>query len=97
MAENRPVTKTSPAIRKERGLRKLSTLLAELRTMDALSEIRPGNFQRKSRALLHFHYHPDGTLIADVRLRHWERFDVTTRKGQDKLIAAIRQSITEPN
>ena len=94
MAEDRPVTKTSPAIRKERGLRQLSTLLAQLRALDALSEVRPGNFQRKSRAFLHFHYHPDGTLIADVRFEDWERFDVTSRTGQDELIAAIRQSIT---
>ena len=93
MVKTQSGKKTAPTIRKERGLRKLSTLLAKLRAIDALSEVRPGNFQRKARAFLHFHYHPDGKLIADVRLSVWEKFDVTTRKGQDKLITAIRRLI----
>ena len=93
MVKTQPVKKTVPMIRKERGLKKLSTLLGELRAIDALSEVRPGNFQRNARAFLHFHYHPDGKLIADVRLSDWEKFDVTSRKGQDKLITAIRQLI----
>ncbi len=91
--KTQPVKKTAPMVRKERGLKTLSTLLGKLRTIDALSEVRPGNFRRNARAFLHFHYHPDGKLIADVRFSDWERFDVTSRKGQDKLITAIRQVI----
>ncbi len=97
MAEKRAAKKTSPTVRKERGLRKLSTLLGELRLLGALSEASPGIFRWKSRAFLHFHYFPDGTLIADARVQgtDWKKFDVTTQEGRSKLMTAIRHSITE--
>jgi hypothetical protein len=89
--------KTKPAIRKERGLRKLSALLTELRSLDALSETSPGVFRWKSRAFLHFHYFPDGTLVADVLVQagDWAKFDVTTRTGQQQLIDAVHRAIAE--
>ena len=87
--------KTKPAIRKERGLKKLSALLTELRSLEALSETGPGNFRWKSRAFLHFHYLPDGTLVADARVQagDWAKFDVTVRTGQKQLVDAIHRAI----
>jgi hypothetical protein len=48
-------------------LARISHLLAELRARPALRERRPGVFELKSRAFLHFHDDPSG-IFADLRL-----------------------------
>jgi hypothetical protein len=60
--------KTSPILRRKAGLERLASLLDELRELSALREGRPGTFRYRSRDFLHFHYHPDGKIVADVRL-----------------------------
>ena len=71
--------------------------MTELRTIEALREVKPGIFQWRSRPFLHFHYLPDGALAADVRLGSdsWQKFDVTNEAGRARLIAAIRQAVAE--
>ena len=70
-------------------LARLSTLLAELRARPVLRERRPGIFELKSRAFLHFHDDPDG-IFADVRLAEgFVRLLVTTRSQQADLLDRI--------
>lgn len=91
---------TSPMIRKQAGLKRLASLLEELRVIDVMKENRPGIFRLKSKAFLHFHYHPDGNIVAEVRMAGpdfvdigdgWTRFEVWARTGQLALIGAIRE------
>ena len=97
MAKNQKPARSTPAQRKERGLKKLATLLTELRSFGALREASPGIFRWKSRAFLHFHYFPDGTLIADARIHgdDFQKFDVTTPTGQAEFLTAICKAIGE--
>ena len=48
------------------ALARISPLLAELRARSVLRERRPGVFELKSRAFLHFHDDPSG-VFADLR------------------------------
>ena len=76
------------------ALDRVEPLLAELRTLDALTEKKRGVFYRKSRAFLHFH--EDGTEVyADVRLAgtEFERFRVSSRAEGQRLLAAIRSGL----
>ena len=84
---------TSPKLRRRAGLKRLAGLLDELRALGELREGRPGRFQHGSIAFLHFHYQPDGTIVADVRLskRHITQFDVSDEAGQQELLSAIEQ------
>ena len=84
--------KTSPKQCRRAGLQKLSGLLAELRAHRALGEGRPGTFTHRSRPFLHFHYHPDGRIVADVKISGSgiTRFDVSEPTGQEDLLAAVR-------
>ena len=75
------------------ALDELSALLAGLRKRKALTERTPGAFYRSSRAFLHFHEDPAG-LFADLRVSdEWERFDVTTRAGQAKVLKLVDASL----
>ena len=71
-------------------LDRLDDLLGDLRRFEALRERKRGNFQRGSRAFLHFHADGDD-LYADVRLDgvDFARHRVTTRDEQAGLVAAI--------
>ena len=82
---------TSPRLRRKAGLRQLASLLDELRALSELREGRPGTFQYGSRPFLHFHYYPDGTIVADVRLskRGFTKFDVSEEAGQQEVLSAI--------
>ena len=88
-------TKISAKHHRRAGLRKLSGLLAELRALRALREGRPGSFEHGSRPFLHFHYHPDGEIIADVRISNsgFTRFDVSAPTGQEDLLSAVRDFV----
>jgi hypothetical protein len=75
-------------------LAELDNLIVALRTIDGLTERRPGAFSRGSRAFLHFHEDPSGNY-ADVRFgTDFERVRVTTRREQQALVARIRRELT---
>jgi hypothetical protein len=70
-------------------LARISPLLAELRTRTGLRERRPGVFELKSRAFLHFHDDPSG-VFADVRLAEaFVRMPVTSLSQQSDLLERI--------
>jgi hypothetical protein len=70
-------------------LARIAPLLAELRTRPLLRERRPGVFELKSRAFLHFHDDRSG-VFADVRLAgDFVRMPVTTRSEQADLLDRI--------
>jgi len=83
-------------------LARIAPLLAALRARPALRERRPGIFELKSRAFLHFHDDPSG-IFADVRLAedfvrmpvtsHAERADLLDRI--DDLLSAIESCVTD--
>lgn len=85
----------SPRLRRRAGLERLAGLLEELRAFGELHETRPGNFQLGSRPLLHFHYPPDGQIVADVRLADGRlvRFDVSDEAGQQELLAVVESTL----
>ncbi len=89
--------KTSPRLRRRAGLKRIAPLLGELRALSELREGRPGTFRRGSRAFLHFHYHPDGQIVADVRLSDsgFTRFDVSEEGEQQELISTVRRCLGE--
>lgn len=78
----------------EPRLDELEPLLVALRSVDGLTEKKRGVFYRKSRAFLHFHEDPAGSF-ADVRLdgAEFDRFDVTKRREQNRLVARIRAAL----
>ncbi len=88
---------TSPRLRRRAGLKRLASLLDELRALSELSEGRPGTFQHGSIAFLHFHYLPDGAIRADVRLsrRGITEFDVSADEGQQELLSAVEQYLRQ--
>ena len=70
-------------------LARITPLLEELRARAVLRERRPGIFELKSRAFLHFHDDPSG-IFADVRLADdFVRLPVTTRAQQADLLDRI--------
>jgi hypothetical protein len=70
-------------------LARIAPLLAALRTRGALRERRPGVFELKSRAFLHFHDDPSG-VFADVRLAEgFVRLPVTSASQQADLLDRI--------
>jgi len=76
-------------------LHTIDELLAELRTIDGLTERKPGVFYRGSRAWLHFHEDGDD-VYADVREASnadFERRRVTTKTEQRGLVRAVRQAV----
>ena len=89
---------TSPKLRRRAGLGRLAGLLDQLRALGELSERQPGTFHHGTRPFLHFHYHPDGTVVADVRLskRGFSQFDVSEETGQQEVLAAIEQYLGIP-
>ncbi len=70
----------------------IEELLGRLRAVDGLVERSPGVFYVRSRAFLHFHEDGD-EVYADVRLAGdgFDRRRVTTRREQQRLVAAIRR------
>jgi hypothetical protein len=86
----------SPKMRRRAGLERLTGLLEQLRSIDELNEGRPpGNFRHGSRAFLHFHYHPDGKIVADVRLSDgiFHPFDVSDEGGQYEVLSVVEDHL----
>jgi hypothetical protein len=73
-------------------LERIAPLLAQLRSLDGLTEKSPGSFYRRSRGFLHFHAHGD-EMYADVKLAgdEFERMRVTTKAEQRGLVAAVKR------
>lgn len=70
-------------------LDRIAPLLEELRARAVLRERRPGCFELRSRAFLHFHDDPSG-IFADVRLvEDFVRMPVTSRSQQADLLDRI--------
>jgi hypothetical protein len=86
---------TSERVRRRVGLQRLAGLLEGLRGFGQLRERRPGDFQIGARPVLHFHYHADGSIVADVRLSKdgIEHFDVSDTAGQYELLAAVEEHL----
>ena len=77
-----------------RALGILSPLLEELRARSVLRERRPGVFELKSRAFLHFHDDPSG-IFADVRLAEgFVRMPATSSAEQADLLERIDDCLT---
>jgi hypothetical protein len=88
---------TSPKLRRRAGLRRLGPLLRELRALRELRERQPGAFHHGTGPFLHFHYHPDGSIIADVLLsrRGVTEFDVSDEAGQQELLSTIERYLND--
>ena len=79
---------------RDSDLDRIEPLLAQLRSLDGLSEKSRGVFYRRSRACLHFH--ADGSeTYADVRFTgdEFERTRATTKAEQQALVAAARRAL----
>jgi hypothetical protein len=75
-------------------LARIAPLLAELRARSVLRERRPGVFELKSRAFLHFHDDPSG-VFADVRLADdFVRMRVTSSAEQSDLLDRIDECLS---
>ena len=76
------------------ALDRLEPMLAQLRAMPELKEVRPGVFYRRSKAFIHFHDDPAG-LYADVRLgQDFERHRVETEDERRHLVGEIHTALT---
>jgi hypothetical protein len=76
-------------------LARIEPLLAQLRALPLLRETRPGVFELKSRAFLHFHDDPSG-VFADVRLAgDFVRMPVTSSSEQADLLERIDDCLSE--
>ena len=75
-------------------LARISPLLEQLRARPVLRETRPGVFELKSRAFLHFHDDPSG-IYADVRLAEgFVRLPVTSSSQQSDLLERIADCVS---
>lgn len=71
----------------------LDDVIAELRTIDGLSERKRGVFYRRSSAFLHFHEDPAG-FFADLRVGpEWVRLPVNSAGERRRLVAAVRREL----
>lgn len=76
-------------------LARIVPLLEELRARPVLREPRPGVFELKSRAFLHFHDDPSG-VFADVRLAgDFVRMPVTSSSEQADLLERIDDCLSD--
>jgi hypothetical protein len=80
---------------RDEDLDRIEPLLAQLRTIDGLTEKNRGVFYRRSRACLHFHADGEDTY-ADVRLTgdEFERVRATTKADQKSLVTGVRRALT---
>jgi N-acetylglutamate synthase-like GNAT family acetyltransferase len=76
-------------------LDRIESLLASLRTIDALKEKSRGTFYRGSKAFLHFHEH-EGDIVCDVRLvgPDFDRRIVTSLAAQRSLVTDVRRALS---
>ena len=88
---------TSPRLRDRAGLKRVADFLDQLRLFGELHEEQPGIFRHGSVPFLHFHYHPDGRIQADVRLsrRRFIGFDVSEEAGQQEVLSAIDEYLSK--
>lgn len=85
---------------RDQDLKRVEPLLEKLNDLagehDVLKRRKRGVYYLGSRAFLHFHEH-DGEIHADVRLDgvDFDRFKVTTRADQKKLVSRIKGILNE--
>jgi hypothetical protein len=81
----------SPRKLRRAGSRRIADLVDRLRDFDELREVQPARFDHGSSNFVHFHYHADGRIIADVRIsdRRFVAFDVSEESGQQEVLEAI--------
>ena len=74
------------------GRHTLAPLLEQLRAVPGLAEPRPASFTFRRQGILHFHEDGDD-FFADVKLdgTTYERWRVTTRTEQARLVRAVRR------
>jgi hypothetical protein len=71
----------------------LEPVLAQLRTIDGLTERKRGVFYHKSQATLHFHEDPAG-FFADLRLSPgWTRLPVNTAAERRRLLSSVKAAL----
>jgi hypothetical protein len=78
-------------------LKKIATLLDELRLVPGLVERSPGSFYRRSQGFLHFHDDPSG-MYADLRLEaggDFVRLRAQTKAEQRSLLRQVRRAVGE--
>lgn len=71
-------------------LAELEPMLVRLRSIEQLTERKPGIFYWRSTAFLHFHEDPAG-IFADVKLdlESWERLPVSSARQRTQLLARV--------
>ena len=80
----------------DEDLARLDDLLVRLRAIDGLVETKPGKFQRRSKAFIHFH-EDAGDLYADIRHPDgWERRRVSSAAEQKALVTEARELLSSP-
>lgn len=88
----------SPKKLRRAGLKRIAPLLEELRKLEGLRESRPAVFAIGTTPRVHFHYHRDGTIRADVRLSANEPFtpfDVSDEAGQQEVLGIVEGLVGE--
>lgn len=82
----------------ESTLLRYPSLLTTLRSMDGLSEQRPGRFYRKAEAFLHFHEDSSG-LYCDLRTDsdgEFVRMHVESSTQQAQLLELVTRALLTP-
>jgi hypothetical protein len=77
------------------ALDRLEGLLAQVRALGGIKEVKRGVFYRKSKAFLHFHEDPTKGLLADllhVGIR--TRVPVNTAGEQEEFLAEVARRLT---
>jgi hypothetical protein len=88
----------SPKKLRRAGLKRIAPLLEQLRKLEGLRESRTAVFAVGSRPFLHFHYHRDGSIRADIKLSRREPFtpfDVSDEAGQQEVLGIVEGAIPE--
>ena len=72
-------------------LKRITSLLTELRALPGLKEKAPGRFYRGGSAILHFHEDPAG-LFANLKVNgDWLRRMVNSKRAQATLVRDARR------
>lgn len=77
------------------AIQALEPMLEDLRSLNGLTEKKPGIFYRRGKAFLHFHEDPEG-LFADVRLKDdadFDRLRVSTAAERKRFVALVRMTL----
>lgn len=76
------------------ALDRLEGLLAQVRALGGIKEVKRGVFYRKSKAFLHFHEDPTGLFADLLRDRARTRVPVNTAGEQEEFLAEVARRLT---